>query len=59
VLEISNGEGRWTSGLTNRKPLRDGRALIISFVFFYKEKLRGLSPRANYIDRATAACRRS
>jgi hypothetical protein len=25
----------------------------------YKKKLRGLSPRANYTDRATAACRRS
>jgi hypothetical protein len=25
----------------------------------YKEKLHGLSPRANYTDRATAACRRS
>jgi hypothetical protein len=24
-----------------------------------KTKLRGLSPQANYIDRATAACRRS
>jgi hypothetical protein len=24
-----------------------------------KNKLRGLSPRANYTDRATAACRRS
>jgi hypothetical protein len=24
-----------------------------------KEKLHGLSPRANYTDRATAACRRS
>jgi hypothetical protein len=24
-----------------------------------KKKLNGLSPRANYIDRATAACRRS
>jgi hypothetical protein len=25
----------------------------------YKKKLHGLSPRANYTDRATAACRRS
>jgi hypothetical protein len=24
-----------------------------------KEKLHGLNPRTNYIDRATAACRRS
>jgi hypothetical protein len=24
-----------------------------------KKKLRGLSPQANYTDRATAACRRS
>jgi hypothetical protein len=26
---------------------------------FQTKKLRGLSPRANYTDRATAACRRS
>jgi hypothetical protein len=25
----------------------------------YRKKLHGLSPRANYTDRATAACRRS
>jgi hypothetical protein len=25
----------------------------------YKKKLHGLSPRANYTDRATAACRRT
>jgi hypothetical protein len=24
-----------------------------------KKKLRGLSPQANYVDRVTAACRRS
>jgi hypothetical protein len=28
-------------------------------VLFIKKKLHGLSPRANYTDRATAACRRS
>jgi hypothetical protein len=28
-------------------------------VFKLKTKLHGLSPRANYTDRATAACRRS
>jgi hypothetical protein len=27
--------------------------------FFINNKLHGLSPRANYTDRATAACRRS
>jgi hypothetical protein len=27
--------------------------------FLHKKKLHGLSPRANYTDRATAACRRS
>jgi hypothetical protein len=26
---------------------------------FFKKKLRGLSPQANYTDQATAACRRS
>jgi hypothetical protein len=28
-------------------------------IIIYKNKLHGLSPRANYTDRATAACRRS
>jgi hypothetical protein len=28
-------------------------------IMHIKTKLRGLSPRANYTDRATAACRRS
>jgi hypothetical protein len=28
-------------------------------VHILKKKLHGLSPRANYTDRATAACRRS
>jgi hypothetical protein len=30
-----------------------------SFFAPHKKKLQGLSPRANYTDRATAACRRS
>jgi hypothetical protein len=36
--------------------------LMLSFTFKKKKrktKLHGLSPRANYTDRATAACRRS
>ena len=32
---------------------------ITQIVVFKKKKLRGLSPRANYTDRATAAGRRS
>jgi hypothetical protein len=33
----------------------------LSFILYQtnKNKLRGLSPQANYTDRATAACRRS
>jgi hypothetical protein len=30
-----------------------------SYLLTTKPKLRGMSPRANYTDRATAACRRS
>jgi hypothetical protein len=30
---------------------------LLLYIYIYK--LRGLSPRANYTDRATAACRRS
>jgi hypothetical protein len=33
--------------------------LIEFFIIVIKKKLHGLSPRANYTDRATAACRRS
>jgi hypothetical protein len=38
-----------------------GRRLFISLMGCLREyfKLHGLSPRANYTDRATAACRRS
>jgi hypothetical protein len=31
----------------------------VDVIMHYKNKLRGLNPRANYTDRATAACRRS
>jgi hypothetical protein len=33
--------------------------LIFHILQLYNKKLRGLSPRANYADRAIAACRRS
>jgi hypothetical protein len=33
--------------------------LLETWVSKTKKKLHGLSPRANYTDRATAACRRS
>jgi hypothetical protein len=32
---------------------------VSSYSRSYQNKLHGLSPRANYTDRATAACRRS
>jgi len=38
---------------------RKRRRYIYMYVYIYKKKLRGLSPRANYIDRAAAAGRRS
>jgi hypothetical protein len=41
--------GTQGDGLT--QPLIDPEAVISSF-----NKLRGLSPRANYTDKATAAC---
>jgi hypothetical protein len=36
-------------------PVKEARELYSDI----ETKLRGLSPRANYTDRATAACRRS
>jgi hypothetical protein len=41
---------------------RDTFSLQLIYIYIYiyeKTKLRGVSPRANYTDRATAACRRS
>jgi hypothetical protein len=44
-----------------RKPTHTGRYLNFTsnHPLHMLKKLHGLSPRANYIDRATAACRRS
>jgi hypothetical protein len=42
-----------------RSSCKNETCLIISHVFGKQNKFRGLSPRANYTDRATAACRRS
>jgi hypothetical protein len=39
-------------------PQRNAIELVLMYIRCIKN-LRGLSPRANYIDRATAACRRS
>jgi hypothetical protein len=39
--------------------LKSHSSLLIKVVIKLKTKLRGLSPRANYTDRAIAACRRS
>jgi hypothetical protein len=33
--------------------------ISVSKIYYKKKKLHGLSPRANYTDQATAACRRS
>jgi hypothetical protein len=38
---------------------REGATIIGHHNFVHKKKLHCLSPRANYTDRATAACRRS
>jgi hypothetical protein len=36
-----------------------GGVWLVWYFVVIKKKLHGLSPRANYTDRATAACRRS
>jgi hypothetical protein len=33
--------------------------VLLDTIYIYKKKVHGLSPRANYTDRATAASRRS
>jgi hypothetical protein len=49
--------------ITRNAPCSLGRASnfdrSFSFEYQIKKKLHGLSPRANYTDRATAACRLS
>jgi hypothetical protein len=42
--------------IINKRVLFRGKGEIISKI---KKKLHGLSPQANYTDRATVACRRS
>jgi hypothetical protein len=39
------------------KKLKSGQGLSLSEQQQQQKKLRGLSPRINYTDRATAACR--
>jgi hypothetical protein len=39
--------------------LRNPRLLWVNARLYFWTELRGLSPRANYTDRATAACRRN
>jgi hypothetical protein len=51
--EVKKLEDRWTK-LTKNSPAYKTCVIILS-----EKKLHGLSPRANYTDRATAACRRS
>jgi hypothetical protein len=46
----------WRSG---QGPTNGCRPIIITIMIIKQKKLRGLSPQANYTDRATAACRRS
>jgi hypothetical protein len=41
----------------SNKTLQSNDTDLVKFIS--KNKLRGLSPRTNYTDRATAACRRS
>jgi len=36
-----------------------GIPVVLFLMYYYKNKLRGLSPHANYTDRAAAAGRRS
>jgi hypothetical protein len=50
LLTLSDGNERWTMKAKDE---------ISSMDYKKKKKLHGLSPRANYTDRATAACRRS
>jgi hypothetical protein len=55
---ITNNSGGQVSSLTVRRDLEGWPQRTVSETWVYK-KLRDLSPRANYTDRATAACRRS
>jgi hypothetical protein len=60
-------ENGWYQGLVAREVNRKFQIVYykdVKLMFRYilkqnKNKLRGLSPQANYTDRETAACRRS
>jgi hypothetical protein len=57
-LDISVFNFLYTLNIAFRVVLNFAR-LAIECVISHYRKLRGMSPRKNYSDRATAACRRS
>jgi hypothetical protein len=66
ALEILDGTKCWTPVLRYKQPIRSWNTLTttavtitVIIIIVIKTKLHGLSPRANYTDRANAACRRS
>jgi hypothetical protein len=69
IPELSNGYVFTATAATGlgdvaeRGPMSDSTARKETghseYIHTQKKKLHGLSPRANYADRATAACRRS
>jgi hypothetical protein len=63
LLEINNIIGKYkasgTESTTLERPNNEHITGISIFIYKQTNKLHGLSPRANYTDRATAASRRS
>jgi hypothetical protein len=62
-LEFVLGK-RWVAGKHKNLSSRTQATEFFMIIFYeafatYHKKLRGLSPQANYTDRATASCRRS
>jgi hypothetical protein len=54
LQELNLGEGIILKWMISDLPVK-----LTGFLRISKKKLHGLSPRANYTDRATADCRRS
>jgi hypothetical protein len=65
VKKSGHRKGKWKNGLTYHSDsaviinvMTDKSTEFYTRTILYKKKLLSLSPRANYTDQATAACRR-
>jgi hypothetical protein len=59
IVKLLPSQQIYVRVLTILRELRERSMLLVKTLVAKKTKLRGLTPQANYTDRATASCRRS